>query len=480
MPVTLRPLPLNFLSEEGLSAPEALAFIFLIILVILSPIPYGGVTATEELRLVVSALCTGLVALAAGWRRPGAGAAIAIAALLLLALAGLVQVAPLPHSILQQFSPESAHIWQEAQRVLVSAGDESGITPRISIAPRETVRTLLLILACGACFVASFTILRTRLLRRLTLMTFVGTSIVHVGWAAFTQSTEPRLHGTFVNPNNFAAYLEIGLAAAFGLALTEILTGRESIGRTRSRGAMLEHRLMRLIPFTLAWAVLAIGIGMTRSRLGIAASLLTMLTLSAAALLHRSAAAQRTRLSIAIGGVLASATVVAALATREQPLLRFLAADPRDPQSDLRFRLWSLSLDAARKFPHFGSGLGTYRDAFRRVQPADFNGLFEHAHSDYVQILVTSGLIGFCIAAIGVTALAGDMTRRWWHQRHREESAVILATLGALLSLLIHGIAEFNLGIPAIAIALAIVLGAGVAAGEHEKRSQKSEVRIEK
>jgi O-antigen ligase len=304
------------------------------------------------------------------------------------------------------------------------------------------------------------------------MISLVGSSIVHVGWAAFTQSTDARLHGAFINPNNFAGYLEIGLAAAFGLALTEILTGRESIGRARSRGAMLEHRLMRLIPFTLAWSVLAIGIGMTRSRMGIAASLLTMLTLSAAALLHRSAASQRTRLSIAIGGVLVSATVIAALATREQPLLRFLASDPRDPESDIRFRLWSLSLDAARKFPLFGSGLGTYRDAFRRVQPAGFNGLFEHAHSDYVQLLVTAGLIGFCIAAIGFTGLAGDLVRRWWHQRHREESAMILASLGALLSLLIHGIAEFNFSIPAIPIALAIVLGAGVAAGGREARSE--------
>jgi hypothetical protein len=49
-------------------------------------------------------------------------------------------------------------------------------------------------------------------------------------------------------------------------------------------------------------------------------------------------------------------------------------------------------------------------------------------------------------------------------QKHREESAVLLAAFGAMLSLAFHGVTEFNLSIPAIATTLAMVAGMGIAA----------------
>ncbi len=478
MPATLRRAALDILAREEMSTLDALAFFFLIILIILSPIPYGGVTADEELRIVLLAFSTGSIALMSNWRRPVAAAFVAIASLLLVAIAGIIQVLPLPSAILQQLSPESLHIWGQADAILRSAGDSRPLTLRISIAPQATVRTLLLVLSYCSAFTGSLLILRTRFLRRMALVTLMGVSLIHVAWAALTQSGDARLHGTFINPNNFAGYLEIGLAVAFGLALTEILTGRESIGRTQSRGAMVERRLIRLIPWTLGWSVIAIGIGMTRSRMGIAAAILTALLLAAAAMLHRSAATRRAQLSMAGGGVLVTAILVTALATRETPFLRFLASDPRDPESDVRFRLWSLSLEAWRRFPIFGSGLGTFRDSFRRVQPADFPGLFEHAHSDYVQLLVTAGAIGMVVAVAGFSALLLGLGRSWWNQKHREESTVILAAIGAVVSLLIHGAAEFNLSIPAIPMTLAIVAGAAcAAAGSHSSRASRPAAR---
>ena len=123
MPVNLRQAALNILDRGGLSTLEALAFFLLIILIIVSPIPYGGVTADEELRIVLLAFCTGTIALAASWRRPVTGASVAMASLLLLALIGIAQIVPLPLAILQQFSPESLRIWDEAGSVLRSAGD---------------------------------------------------------------------------------------------------------------------------------------------------------------------------------------------------------------------------------------------------------------------------------------------------------------------------------------------------------------------
>ena len=455
-----------------MSGLEILALILLLILVIVSPVPFGGVTPDEELRIVLLAFSTVIVALIGARGTAGRLIFSVTALLVVLALFGFVQATPLPHAVLVQCSPASAAVYDGAGAVLAAAGDSVPLTPRISIAFRETIRVSLLILAYAAAFLASSLILRTRQLRRITLVTLVAAAVVHVGWAAATQGSDARLHGAFVNPNNFAGYLEIALAVAFGLAWSEILTGRDAIGRAPSRTAMLEQRFIRLIPYTIVWAVIAIGIGLTRSRMGIAASVATMLLLSVLAVLHHTASRRRRRLALGITGVIAAAVVITALATRELPFLRFLASDPRDPESDVRFRLWQLSLDAWRQFPWFGSGFGTFRDVFRRVQPADFPGLYEQAHSDSMQMLVTGGAIATAIAAAGFVLLLSGLALRWWRERHREESAIELAAIGAIASLLLHGIVEFNLSIPAIPITLAIVAGAGAAAARGAKTAE--------
>jgi O-antigen ligase len=205
----------------------------------------------------------------------------------------------------------------------------------------------------------------------------------------------------------------------------------------------------------------AIGIGLTRSRMGITAAVVTTLLLVAFSLLHRGSGRRRKQYAMIVGGMLLAGLLVVALTTREIPLVRFLASDPRDPQFDSRSQIWAVSIQAWKQFPLLGSGLGTFRDAFRRVQPVDLPGLFEQAHSDSLQLLVTGGWISVVIALAAFVALFAILSRAWWNQQHREESAIAIASLAAAFSLLLHGIAEFNFSIPAIPATLAVVLGAG-------------------
>src|SRR5262245_55254983 len=82
-----------------------------------------------------------------------------------------------------------------------------------------------------------------------------------------------------------------------------------------------------------------------------------------------------------------------------RPLLRVVEVASRDAGGITRPALWGTSLQAWREFPLFGSGLGTFREAFRRVQPRELSGLVEEAHSDCLQLLVTGGAVG---AALGI------------------------------------------------------------------------------
>ena len=267
----------------------------------------------------------------------------------------------------------------------------------------------------------------------------------------------------FVNPNHFAAYLEVVLALAFAAIWTEVLVSGDRVSPTTEGAERFERRLLPIAGRVLLWAMIAVGIGTTQSRGGILAAAVTTATLLTMALLHRSVKFPR-RVAAAIGVALLGGILFVATTAGADPLLRFLKLDPRDFADNTRVTLWKTSLQAWKQFPWLGSGLGTFREAFRRVQPRDLAGLVEQAHSDPLQLLVTGGLVGEILGVVLFVSLYVLLLRAWRRQKHREEAALILGATGALFSVTLHGLLEFNLSIPPIPALLSGVLGAAWAA----------------
>lgn len=440
-----------------------LGVILLCALAATAAIPYGSVTPFGALKLQVMAFATAAVAAFARDRFLGP-AKWPLLLIACIGVVGLAQLVPLSQPTVESLSPSAASIYAETNRILTLFG-ESPVRPRLSIAPGETLRATLLIFAYCACFYAAAKLLGERAHRRAAIITILAASVIQVIYAAVTQTAEDRMHGFFVNPNHLAGYLEIALMLAFAVIWTEIVTGGQRIAPNQERAASIERRIVPFVLPVLAWVTIAVGIAMSKSRMGITAAAVTTLLLFATS-------AARMRRGKALYATIGAAIIAAGIAlvgfiTREIPLVRFLASDPRDPESDVRFRLWDLSVDAWHHFPLLGSGLGTYRDAFKRVQPADFPGLYEQAHNDALQLLVTGGWISLALAVAGLIAIGALLLRGWWKERHREERALALAAAAALFSLALHGIAEFNFSMPGIPATLAIVLGAGWAAIHH-------------
>ncbi len=378
-----------------------------------------------------------------------------------IAILGVIQLIPLPSGTLERISPASAVIYHETDRVLRLFGRTPRWSPRISIAPDQTLDAIRLVLAEVALFAATIRLAQSRPRRRLISLAVVASAILHVVVFAPSQIGTERLRGAFPNANSFAGYLEIALAVAFGALWAEVLVGPDRERPGTERADRLERRLMPMAGRVLAWSCVAIGIGLTQSRGAITAAALTTLGLLALGTSHPRARARRVFAGILAIGV--ALGCVAAVAGRV-PLLRFFSSESRDLHGGTRFEIWKASLEIWRKFPTLGSGLGSFADAFRRVQPRGLNAVIEQAHSDPLQLLVTGGVAGAALGVLLYVSLFVTLGRAWWLQAHREESAAVLAGLGALGSLTLHGCIEFNMSIPAVPITLAVVLGVSIAA----------------
>lgn len=438
--------------------------------IIVVPLPAGGVLPGGLLLATAGGLLSGALALFAT-RSASAlrSAAPVLVAVTLLALLGLVQSLPLPSELLRIVSPTSLELYHEAERSLAAASIRSTPAPTISLAPRQTRAATLLIAGAAGAFIAALLLGSRRPARRLLYGAIIASALVQLLIALAEGTTHGRVSGSFVNPNHLAAHLQIAAAAAFGLLWMALVgSSSDSARRADDPASRLEQKALPILSRALLWGTLAGGIALTRSRGGIAAAAIATILLLIAALHRGRRRLSRRRLATMSAIALSIALGMAFAATRGAALDRFLESDPREATTDSRVRAWTTSIEAWREFPWTGGGLGAFREAFRRHQPEGLPGLWEFAHSDPLQILVTGGVAGLTLAFIVWLAAFGTLARLWRRQRHREEGAMALGAMLALVSLGLHGFVEFNLSIPAILMTLATFTGLGVAAGRFE------------
>jgi hypothetical protein len=127
---------------------------------------------------------------------------------------------------------------------------------------------------------------------------------------------------------------------------------------------------------------------------------------------------------------------------------------------DLRWSIYSGTVQGIYEFFPIGSGFGTYPAVFRRFQPGDVPEFVNHAHNDYLEWLFEGGLV----AALVMLACLALYLLRWLRVWPREQRCTpycfmrIAAGIG-LLMMMLHGLVDFNLHIPANAVFFAFLAG---------------------
>ncbi|SER22124.1 O-Antigen ligase [Solimonas aquatica] len=459
------------MTEHARSTPASRALsLALVLLLALMQLPAGSHTpaATQLFAALLAALGAVAALLIVTGRIPAPRLDGVQRTLLLIWLLWLgwiaLQLLPLPSDWLASLAPASLQAWQRAAAYLPEAPPL-----RISLSPADTRWMLWLSTAYGLLYYLVLCCVRTPSNRRILLYGLIAAATAQALFGGLMVASGLELGpfghkqhylgsatGTFINRNHFAGCLEIGGALATGLILAQLPRLREGRGWRRVLIEFIDTLLTRSALLRLALLVIAVGVVASRSRMGML-SFLTMITFGASLyLLLRGQGVRWRGLLFILTVLLVDVVLVGGEFGLDELLQRF-----HHDQLSGDMRLGTFA-DLQRMLGHYwqvGSGLGSFAYTYPQFRSPEVFAFNDHAHNDYAQFLIETGLPGLSLIAL-LVLLPAWRGLRVLYQRHDPE--ILGTALGALLALLciaLHSLTDFNLQIPANAAAVVALLG---------------------
>jgi O-antigen ligase len=252
-------------------------------------------------------------------------------------------------------------------------------------------------------------------------------------WFRSVDLLSASIYGPYVNHNHYAGLMEmlIPLAAA---------------------AAFLQRGSKQFL-LLFATAVMVLSVALSRSRGGMIA--LAAEALFVCFLLYRSGRNRR--------GLIVFLSLSAAIAAfvfvlgSDKVLERFAEA-----QDAYRLKIYRDSIVMSTHKPLIGYGLGTFSDVYPAHKTFYTNLFVNHAHNDYLEMLVDTGVIGLGLFVWMMVGVFRSGFAKIMDRDDGEGRLLTLAALTGVLGILIHSFLDFNLHIPANA-SLFFVLCAAVA-----------------
>ena len=261
--------------------------------------------------------------------------------------------------------------------------------------------------------------------------------------------------GPFVNRDNAANYLMMTGLCGLSLFLAGFTRYERFVG------------LGKKFDFLAKQALIAVMLGMnvyglifTGSRGGINAFFISALLLVIFTVVRSGSEKHRLAkflILTAVSAALYSAVIIA------KPQFIARQAGEFERTVTIRFSMYESGLAMFKDFPVFGTGLNSLVNSFGYYQDrALVEGVVEHAHCDWLEMLLTTGIIGFLAFLSGFALLLVYSTKTLFKIKSKEKTIIYSGILAAVSGFCIHAFVDFPLQIPANAytfLILAALLG---------------------
>jgi O-antigen ligase len=256
-------------------------------------------------------------------------------------------------------------------------------------------------------------------------------------------------YGSYVNHNHYAGLMELLLPLTLVLALSGSARGGK--------------RLLLVFAATL----MAASVFLCQSRGGMFAVIVETVFL---AIFWMRQFSPRKSAAVFVAFCLVTALFLAWIAPQQ---VANRITDIHDPAR------WLIHRDSVRMFaahPFLGSGFGSFATAFPRYR-VFYDGFFiNHAHDDYLELLLETGLAGFGVAVWFLVVLYREGLRNLRPAKLSLAALISTAALAGCTGLLAHSFIDFNLHVPANAALFYVlcVIATAPAGSRDRSRSNRS------
>jgi O-antigen ligase len=264
---------------------------------------------------------------------------------------------------------------------------------------------------------------------------------------------------TFVNRNNFATFLGLGLLCMLGHLTRQIIQESNDAQAGRMGAAPFAGGLkFGFIVSASAAICLAAALVLTQSRAGVLCSTFAIIVF----LLGIALKSRRSRSFGLLGGGLVLLLFVLLLQASGEGLIDRLARLVwKDEDFIGRAHIYASSLSAIADYPWLGLGYGTFDDGFKIYRSEQTPLYYDKAHNTYLELAMGLGIPMAGALVLAATLIAVRCARGF----KRRQSLFVypwMAFCGSILVAL-HAFVDFSVQIPAVAVQFAAILGVGCA-----------------
>ena len=400
-----------------------------------------------------------------------------------------IQIIPWPIFLVKIFSPDIYSF-----RNIFSSDIPGAKFMSLSLIPSHTLREGLELLSY---FLLGFLIVKTVTRRRQIFKIFYVLVIIGFFEAFYGMielySNNPRIlffkkrfyldtvTGTFVNRNHLSGYLEMIIPLAIGLIIARIdlfslagLKWREKLIRFSEKG--FSKNLM----ITSSIVVMSLAIILSKSRSGVFLLVFTFILFFELTVLYSGRVRHRQEgvkkfLKVSFLIITLISLYIGIDATIERFSLDKLLRDGRPV-------LWSNVTTIVGDYPVLGTGLGTFASVYPAYEEIVTPRHYSHAHNDFLEYLSELGVVGMILLFGGILYMVVSSFLIWRVRRDPEVKGLALGGIVAIVAILIHSIADFNLHIPANMVLFTVVISVTFVTAFYKKsntdQAQKSKRKI--
>jgi O-antigen ligase len=394
-----------------------------------------------------------------------------------------LQLIPLPVSVTALISPHMYADKKQMITLLAKASDASSEMPpgmTLSCTSHATVvEWLKLGTYCGMFFlvlntvksgkqidILAFTLIFTGLFESVYAIFQIFNITPNVWWWKSRAGGQRFASGTFIEPNHFAAYLEMVLCLACGFLIAHKNRTRRMLSGLGGARAFLQQVVSwfapesarpKMIFFFFVALFMGVALLLSASRGGILSLGVSMLLMGTLFFSKKSCRKY---------GGLALCLCIAILAYGlhagiEPTLNKF--EDPNNLYD--RLHITRTIIPMIKDYPFSGVGLGNFRYVYPRyIDDDDRVPASGYAHNDWVEAGTETGFPGLLLIVFAVVIYMVKMIRIWHRRRDFHALGIGAGVMAALLSMGMHSYFDFNMHIPANPLTLAALLAIGYVA----------------